>query len=167
VDLDNDRGTPHIQQPTCNMAMAFEARVIELERTSSVIRKELNNLRKQVESLKFIVQSEMHKVRNLLLKPKEQTESASASADCGQMQRQVHHPARSSKETFPSANRSTTVLSALSEMAIGRIKTCFKEKNGTPRQPFLCSKAPRSLTVEVFSNPGHSLEGLEEYSHVW
>jgi len=149
------------------MAVAFETRVIELERTSSVIRKELNNLRKQVESLKFIVQSEIHKVRNLLLKPKEQTESASASADCGQMQRQVHHPAKRSKETFPSANRSTTVLSALSKMAIGRIKTCFKEKNGTPRQPFLCSKAPGSLTVEVFNNPGHSLEGLEEYSHVW
>ena len=150
------------------MATAFEARVIQLEGTSSVLRKELKNLRRQVESLKFLVQSEMHKIRDLL-KPKEQRESASGAA-CGQVESQIRHPTKTSKGNSlnrTNAKRSTTVLSALSELAIGRINTCFKEKNGTPRQPFLCSRAPGSLTVEVFSNPSHSLEGLEDYSHVW
>ena len=52
---------------------------------------------------------------------------------------------------------------------IGFVESCFKEKNGIPRQPSVCpsAKAKLSVTVEGFTNPEHSLEGLEKFSHVW
>ncbi|XP_052797079.1 tRNA (adenine(37)-N6)-methyltransferase-like [Mya arenaria] len=52
---------------------------------------------------------------------------------------------------------------------IGYIQTPFQFKNGTPRQPTVCSQARGTITIDkaVFNNPEHSLEGLEQYSHVW
>ena len=52
---------------------------------------------------------------------------------------------------------------------IGYLRSIFQFKNGTPRQPSLCSIARGSLTVEksVFNNPDHALEGLEQFSHAW
>lgn len=52
---------------------------------------------------------------------------------------------------------------------IGYIKSWFKTKNGTPRQPTVCPLSRGVLSVEkfVFNNPEHSLQGLEEFSHVW
>lgn len=52
---------------------------------------------------------------------------------------------------------------------IGIIKTNFPEKRGTPRQPGICSESVAKLTLnnEVFTNPEHSLEGLDEFSHMW
>ena len=52
---------------------------------------------------------------------------------------------------------------------IGFAESCFKEKNGIPRQPSVCpsAKAKLCVTVEGFTNPEHSLEGLEKFSHVW
>lgn len=52
---------------------------------------------------------------------------------------------------------------------IGCIESCFKEKNGIPRQPSICptSKANLSINIEGFTNPEHSLLGLEKFSHVW
>ncbi|XP_005089019.1 tRNA (adenine(37)-N6)-methyltransferase [Aplysia californica] len=52
---------------------------------------------------------------------------------------------------------------------IGYMKSLFHYKNGTPRQSSLCESARGILVIEksVFTNPEHSLEGLEEYSHAW
>ncbi|KAM8962132.1 tRNA (adenine(37)-N6)-methyltransferase [Pelodytes ibericus] len=52
---------------------------------------------------------------------------------------------------------------------IGYIESCFKTKNGTPRQPSVCSLSRACLTIRksVFNNPEHSIMGLEEFSHVW
>ena len=52
---------------------------------------------------------------------------------------------------------------------IGFIESVFKYKNGTPRQPAVSSVSKARLTIDrsVFNNPEHSLEGLEEFSHVW
>ena len=52
---------------------------------------------------------------------------------------------------------------------IGIIQSVFHHKNGTPRQSGVCPEAVAKLTIskEIFNNPEHSLEGLEEYSHVW
>ena len=143
--------------------MELETRVIQLEAASSVIRKELKNLRKQVESLKFMVQSEIHKIRDLVTKERGNPHSEVT----GRHEESCVKGSENSCKSKEGVNKSSTGLSLLSAMSIGRMKTCFKEKNGTPRQPSLCSKAPGSLTVEVFGNPDHSLEGLKEYSHVW
>lgn len=52
---------------------------------------------------------------------------------------------------------------------VGYINSLFTFKNGTPRQPSVCPFARGTLQVEksIFTNPEHSLEGLEEFSHVW
>lgn len=52
---------------------------------------------------------------------------------------------------------------------IGYINSLFTFKNGTPRQPSICPFARGTLQVDksIFTNPEHSLEGIEEFSHVW
>jgi len=52
---------------------------------------------------------------------------------------------------------------------IGYIESVFNEKNGTPRQASICQHARATLTIsrEVFTNPHHSLAGLELFSHIW
>ncbi|XP_062063882.1 tRNA (adenine(37)-N6)-methyltransferase isoform X1 [Lepus europaeus] len=52
---------------------------------------------------------------------------------------------------------------------IGYLESCFLAKNGTPRQPSICSHSRACLKIRksVFNNPEHSLMGLEQFSHVW
>ncbi|XP_041119771.1 tRNA (adenine(37)-N6)-methyltransferase isoform X2 [Polyodon spathula] len=52
---------------------------------------------------------------------------------------------------------------------IGYIESCFSSKNGTPRQPTICSlsRAILKINKSIFNNPEHSLMGLDQYSHVW
>lgn len=50
---------------------------------------------------------------------------------------------------------------------IGTIMTSFPEKNGTPRQGSVAPASKAVLKVQFGNNPHHSLEGLEDFSHVW
>ena len=50
---------------------------------------------------------------------------------------------------------------------IGRLRSCFREKFGTPRQPLLVPGATATLTIAREFLPEHSLAGLERFSHVW
>nr|XP_027212808.1 tRNA (adenine(37)-N6)-methyltransferase-like isoform X1 [Penaeus vannamei]XP_027212809.1 tRNA (adenine(37)-N6)-methyltransferase-like isoform X1 [Penaeus vannamei]XP_027212810.1 tRNA (adenine(37)-N6)-methyltransferase-like isoform X1 [Penaeus vannamei] len=52
---------------------------------------------------------------------------------------------------------------------IGYIKSWFRHKNGTPRQGSVTTLSRGTLKIDkaVFNNPHHSLEGLDEYSHIW
>uniref|UniRef100_F1SSG8 tRNA methyltransferase O n=1 Tax=Sus scrofa TaxID=9823 RepID=F1SSG8_PIG len=52
---------------------------------------------------------------------------------------------------------------------IGYLESCFLAKNGTPRQPTICSHSRACLRIRksIFNNPEHSLMGLEQFSHVW
>ncbi len=144
----------------------MEGELSALERSASVMRKELNNLRRQVESLRHVIRSEVMKLRGLLTQQ---------DVDRGLFSRTL-----TPSKLKPSQDGSTVPsppvpgggcpqgkIALLSDLAVGRIRTCFKEKNGTPRQPSLCTMATGVLTIEVFTNPSHSLEGLQEYSHVW
>lgn len=49
------------------------------------------------------------------------------------------------------------------------MESCFSAKNGTPRQPSICSYSRACLRIRksIFNNPEHSLMGLEQFSHVW
>ena len=72
------------------------------------------------------------------------------------------------KNTILRSSENCTIL-GLEVKPIGFIESCFKEKNGIPRQPSICptSKANLSINIEGFTNPEHSLLGLEKFSHVW
>lgn len=52
---------------------------------------------------------------------------------------------------------------------IGQIRTEFAEKRAVPRQPSVCPKLLGcvELNKDVFNNPEHSLDGLNEFSHLW
>ena len=50
---------------------------------------------------------------------------------------------------------------------IGRIESCFTQKNGTPRQASLAPAARARLRLRWGTNPAHALEGLAAFSHVW
>lgn len=60
-------------------------------------------------------------------------------------------------------------MDRLSWSPIGDMRTCFKTKNGTPRQGTISASSKGVLTISksTFTNPEHSLEGLKEYSYVW
>lgn len=63
----------------------------------------------------------------------------------------------------------TEIINDVPLKSIGTIYTHFPEKRGTPRQPGISSDSVAKLTLnnEVFTNPEHALEGLEEFSHMW
>lgn len=52
---------------------------------------------------------------------------------------------------------------------VGYIRSCFAEKNGTPRQGSVCPASRASLELKLPNNLNarHSLDGLETFSHVW
>ncbi|XP_067886642.1 tRNA (adenine(37)-N6)-methyltransferase [Heterodontus francisci] len=74
----------------------------------------------------------------------------------------------------PIGNRDDPVSQSLEKgnirtIPIGYIESCFKAKNGTPRQPTICSLSRAQLRISktVFNNAEHSLMGLDQFSHVW
>ena len=50
---------------------------------------------------------------------------------------------------------------------VGILRSCFREKFGTPRQPRLVPGATAELTIAKEFLPEHSLAGLSGFSHVW
>lgn len=50
---------------------------------------------------------------------------------------------------------------------IGVLRSCFREKFGTPRQPHLVPGATASLKIARQFQPEQSLVGLDGFSHVW
>ena len=63
----------------------------------------------------------------------------------------------------------TMEMEHLKVKPIGHMKSGFLFKNGTPRQPTVApsSKGEIKISKAVFTNPNHSLQGLDAYSHVW
>jgi len=50
---------------------------------------------------------------------------------------------------------------------IGVVHSCYKEKFGIPRQPGLVSAAKAVIELEPRFGSRESVEGLEQYSHIW
>jgi tRNA (adenine37-N6)-methyltransferase len=52
---------------------------------------------------------------------------------------------------------------------IGHIRSVFNEKRGVPRQPQLGTQLLGciQLNPDLFTNPEHALQGLEDFSHIW
>lgn len=60
----------------------------------------------------------------------------------------------------------STEKSIMNFEPIGFISTCFSEKFGTPRQSFYTKYSRGEITLLSHINPD-SLDGLEEFSHIW
>jgi len=50
---------------------------------------------------------------------------------------------------------------------IGMVKSCFRDKFGTPRQPGLVAAADAIIEINPEFQPQFSLQGLEQFSHLW
>uniref|UniRef100_A0A1L8DCI2 TsaA-like domain-containing protein n=1 Tax=Nyssomyia neivai TaxID=330878 RepID=A0A1L8DCI2_9DIPT len=112
-------------------------------------RSEIKNLRKQITSLNYTQKKEIDSVRQLLRDFKCQT--------C----RNLGQCSEPEVETRIEADIKFT--------PIGKIRTPFPEKRGVPRQASISTEIEGviDLTYDTFNNPEHSLEGLEEFSHIW
>ncbi|EFA07644.2 tRNA (adenine(37)-N6)-methyltransferase [Tribolium castaneum] len=128
-----------------------EELIKNLENQLGLARREINNLRKQLKALTFIQQKEYDKIKNVL-----------QSWRCLGCKTQAESPPIASEKP-PSTNTEIKMQN------IGVIRTQFPEKRGTPRQPTICSDsvAKLSLNDDVFTNPDHTLQGLQDFSHMW
>ncbi|XP_037546271.1 tRNA (adenine(37)-N6)-methyltransferase [Nematolebias whitei] len=73
------------------------------------------------------------------------------------------------QDQTPTPPQSALEQGVIQTTPIGYITSCFSMKNGTPRQPTICSPSRAQLRIQqsVFNNAEHALLGLEPYSHVW
>ncbi|XP_067137315.1 tRNA (adenine(37)-N6)-methyltransferase-like [Centruroides vittatus] len=112
---------------------------VELSKQLQICRKELKNIRDAMFKMKKNFEKNIEEVKNLITS--------------------------SSKPTSVMNDENTQYTL----QPIGYIESCFKTKNGTPYQPTVCpqSKARLKILKSTFTNPEHSLMGLEEYSHIW
>ncbi|KYN38895.1 Nef-associated protein 1 [Trachymyrmex septentrionalis] len=116
-------------------------------------RQEINNLRQQVKSLRYILDKDVDNIKRLLeLQKHGGTRSQSKLI--------------SSEEAKPGTSKDQDVLKL---KPIGVISTWFPNKRATPRQPGICGKVPGKLTLynSIFTNPDHALQGLQDFSHMW
>ncbi|KAK4883903.1 hypothetical protein RN001_000174 [Aquatica leii] len=125
--------------------------VTHLKTQLTTARNEISNLRQQLKGLKHTYRKDCDEIKQHLENWKCQ---------------QCKNKQADSTTSTPIEAQSQIDLSL---SYIGVIRTHFPEKRGTPRQPGICSGATAKLTLNnvVFTNPEHSLEGLQDYSHMW
>ncbi|KOC63533.1 Nef-associated protein 1 [Habropoda laboriosa] len=119
----------------------------------NVARKEINNLRQQMKSLRYIHEKDIDTIKRLL----ESYRNGS--------------PMSEAKVIIPDDVKPSTSTDddTIKLKPIGVISTWFPSKRGTPRQTGVCGKVPGKLLLynSIFTNPDHALEGLQDFSHMW
>ena len=65
------------------------------------------------------------------------------------------------------SNTTNTNSNRFMFQSIGTISSIYREKHGTPRQGSIAPLSRGRLIFNTHACAQHSLEGLEEYSHVW
>ncbi|XP_051561009.1 tRNA (adenine(37)-N6)-methyltransferase [Myxocyprinus asiaticus] len=128
--------------------------VRKLTQQVSVMRREIKNLRQQLDGSIRAHKKQMSSLQSML-------------TDC--MKHDRLQSVSKSPSQSPSGMNQLLEQGRIHTLPIGYISSCFAVKNGTPRQPTICSSSRASLKIEpsVFNNPEHSLIGLEQYSHIW
>ncbi|XP_055701165.1 tRNA (adenine(37)-N6)-methyltransferase-like [Phlebotomus papatasi] len=124
--------------------------VESLKEQLKVARKEIKNLRKQITTLNYTQKKEIESVRKIL-----------DDFKCQNCRNIVQN------NSIPPDLATKTAEIKFSP--IGTIKTPFPEKRGVPRQASISTQIEGiiDLNYDTFNNPEHSLEGLEDFSHIW
>ncbi|XP_076750055.1 uncharacterized protein LOC143422949 [Xylocopa sonorina] len=119
----------------------------------NIARKEINNLRQQIKSLRYVHEKDVDTIKRLL-------ESFRNGASMSETK------VVGSDNVKPGTS---TDNDAIKLKPIGVISTWFPSKRGTPRQTGICGKVPGKLLLynSIFTNPDHALEGLQDFSHMW
>ncbi|KAL3288857.1 hypothetical protein HHI36_003304 [Cryptolaemus montrouzieri] len=127
-----------------------------LENQLNLARSEINNLRQQLRVLNRIHQKECDEIIKKMNKFR--------CSNC------VDNTTANEINKASSLKRSSRLDAySMNLKCIGLIHTQFPSKRGTPRQPTICSDAVGKLVLnnDVFTNPHHALQGLEQFSHMW
>jgi hypothetical protein len=114
--------------------------------------------------LGFVQQKEMEKIQEALLRAPELLLSSESSSSTDT----IKNLSTSTKDVDAEVKAETS-SDSVSFPIIGTIFSWFSEKRGTPRQPGVCkeSQAKLILNKKMFTNPEHTLDGLENFSHIW
>uniref|UniRef100_A0A2M4BSR8 TsaA-like domain-containing protein n=1 Tax=Anopheles marajoara TaxID=58244 RepID=A0A2M4BSR8_9DIPT len=133
--------------------MSGETELEHLKNQLSVARSEIKNLRQQIKNLQHTFSKEHQYALKLLNEYSCKDSGRTAEID--------------------SKNLSDTVNVITCDdvlfKPIGVIRTVFNEKRAVPRQAILASTVASriELSPAIFNNPEHSLDGLENFSHIW
>ncbi|XP_034943858.1 tRNA (adenine(37)-N6)-methyltransferase [Chelonus insularis] len=123
----------------------------------NIARKEINNLRQQIKSLRYIFEKDVNGIKRLIELHSDGIQAFSNSVIQNQQPSAIESASTSQSNT------------SISLEPIGIINTGFPNKRGTPRQPGVCKESRGKITLfnSVFTNPDHALNGLHEFSHMW
>ncbi|XP_055379622.1 uncharacterized protein LOC129610876 [Condylostylus longicornis] len=124
-----------------------------LKNQLSIARNEINKLRQQVKSLQYVHRKDIECLQKMLEDFRcEGCKLRNLNENC----------LNKSKEVAQDSN-------AIAFKPIGVIRTAFPEKRAVPRQSTLAGKLRGIIDInpDVFTNPEHSLQGLQEFSHLW
>ncbi|XP_056620154.1 tRNA (adenine(37)-N6)-methyltransferase [Triplophysa dalaica] len=134
--------------PVCSCAEQLS----KLTQQVSVMRREIKNIRQQIDGSMRAHKKQMSSLQSTL-------------TDC--ISHASQFQSKSPSKCLSEVNQ--LEQGRICTVPIGYVNSCFAVKNGTPRQPTICSSSRASLKIEssVFNNPDHSLVGLEQYSHIW
>ncbi|XP_046661828.1 tRNA (adenine(37)-N6)-methyltransferase-like [Homalodisca vitripennis] len=134
-------------------------KLFNLQKQLSLARTEINNLRREIKSLKFSQSKEISHVKTML-----------ESWKCSSCQPSEELP-QNCEAAAVSENGGTSDNQErnIELQPIGIISTGFVQKRAIPRQPNVNSNSlgKVSLFNYIFTNPEHSLEGLDGFSHMW
>lgn len=140
----------------------IKERLTSLECSVAAARRELSKLRQQMSNMRYMLRCEIDKIKQLCLhRP---IVDSPHVIDCSGAARHYTSGCYDVVTAKPSEKK----IDQFNRFAIGHIESWFKEKNGTPRQATICPEARGVIVLNnVFNNPEHSLEGIDEYSHIW
>ncbi|XP_043487949.1 uncharacterized protein LOC122514894 isoform X2 [Polistes fuscatus] len=116
-------------------------------------RNEINNLRQQIKSLRYMHEKDINNIKHLLELCKNGTTNLESKK-------------RSLEDVKPGTSNEEDTLKL---KPIGIISTCFPNKRGVPRQPGVSGRTSGKILIHnsVFTNPDHALQGLQDFSHLW
>uniref|UniRef100_A0A1B6KD78 TsaA-like domain-containing protein n=1 Tax=Graphocephala atropunctata TaxID=36148 RepID=A0A1B6KD78_9HEMI len=134
-------------------------KLMSLQRQLSLARTEINNLRKEIKSLKYSQSKEISHLKTML-----ESWKCSTCQPSEEVPQNLEAGAVSENgELLPNLEENIEL------QPIGVISTGFVRKRAVPRQPNVNSNSHGrvSLFNYVFTNPEHALEGLDGFSHMW
>ncbi|KAG5677321.1 hypothetical protein PVAND_007090 [Polypedilum vanderplanki] len=125
----------------------------KLKQQLKVARDEISNLRTQLNNLNHVHKKEFEAVRKLL-------KDFKCSA-C--LQEEEDHRKEVQKPTVAVTD------DLIQFKSVGIIRTIFNEKRAIPRQANIAETILSKIEINknLFSNPEHSIENLNDFSHIW
>ncbi|KAL1459891.1 hypothetical protein WDU94_011841 [Cyamophila willieti] len=133
----------------------------DLNHQLKVSRSEMNNLRTQLQNLTHAHHKQVRELQTMLKNMKIKMNQDGKGLMPVEDEENTGEVGNSGNDEQENSN--------LPYKVIGTISTRFKAKRGIPRQATICleKKGKITLSKSVFTNPEHSLEGLQDFSHMW